>query len=154
MYAKILVPIDGSAASMKGLKEAIKLAKVLQAQVKLVHIVNELLADYTLAPSMYYEKVIEGEREAGRKTLSNATAYARDCDFEVEAELIETIGARASTIIVEAAKKWGADLIVMGTHGRRGLQRLALGSDAELVLRSASVPVLMVRDGARGNDHE
>jgi nucleotide-binding universal stress UspA family protein len=148
MYTKILVPIDGSAASVKGLTEAIKLAKAVNAKVKLVHVVNELLADYTLAPSMYYEKIIAAEREAGRATLANAQAYARSLDFEVEVELIETIGARASTIIVEAAKQSGADLIVMGTHGRRGLQRLALGSDAELVLRSAPVPVLMVRDTA------
>lgn len=146
MYAKILVPFDGSAASIKGLEEAIKLAKAFQAKVKVVHVVNELLSDYTLAPSVYYEQVIEAEREAGNKRLASARAYARDRDFEVEAELIETIGARASTIIVEAAKLWEADLIVMGTHGRRGLQRLALGSDAELVLRSAPVPVLMVRD--------
>jgi nucleotide-binding universal stress UspA family protein len=148
MYTKILVPIDGSATAVKGLNEAIKLAKALQAKVKLVHVVNELLADYTLAPSVYYDKIIEAEREAGKATLANAQAYARSLNFEVEVELIETIGARASTIIVEAAKKSGADLIVMGTHGRRGLQRLALGSDAELVLRSAHVPVLMVRDAA------
>jgi nucleotide-binding universal stress UspA family protein len=150
MYAKILVPVDGSATAMKGLKEAIQLARAVQAKVKLVHIVNELLADYTLAPSVYYEKVIEGEREAGRQTLSKAQAYAHDLDFDVEVELIETIGARASTIIVEAAKQWGADLIVLGTHGRRGLQRLALGSDAEQVLRIAPVPVLMVRANADG----
>lgn len=148
MYTKILVPIDGSATSVKGLTEAIKLAKALKARVKLIHVVNELLADYTLAPSVYYEKIIDGERQAGRATLANAQAYARSLDFEVEVELIETIGARASSIIVEAAKQSGADLIVMGTHGRRGLQRLALGSDAELVLRSATVPVLMVRDVA------
>ena len=148
MYTKILVPIDGSATSVKGLNEAIKLAKALQAKVKLVHVVNELLADYTLAPSVYYEKIIEAEREAGKATLANAQAYARSLDFDVEVELIETIGARASTIIVEAAKQSGADLIVMGPHGRRGLPRLALGSDAELVLRSAHVPVLMVRDVA------
>jgi nucleotide-binding universal stress UspA family protein len=148
MYARILVPFDGSATSMQGLTEAIKLAKALRAEVKVVHVVNELLADYTLAPSVYYEKVIEAERETGKKTLARARDHARELDFEIEVELIETIGARASTIIVEAAKMWRADLIVMGTHGRRGLQRLALGSDAELVLRSAPVPVLMVRDVA------
>jgi nucleotide-binding universal stress UspA family protein len=148
MYARILVPVDGSATSMQGLTEAIELAKALRAQVKVIHVVNELLADYTLAPSVCYEKVIEAEREAGKKTLAGARDYARNLDFEVELELIETIGARASTIIVEAAKLWQADLIVMGTHGRRGLQRLALGSDAELVLRAAPVPVLMVRDMA------
>jgi nucleotide-binding universal stress UspA family protein len=148
MYTKILVPIDGSATAVKGLTEAVNLAKALQAKVKLIHVINELLGDYTLAPSVYYEKIIDAERQAGRATLANAQAYARSLDFDVEVELIETIGARASTIIVEAAKQSGADLIVMGTHGRRGLQRLALGSDAELVLRSSPVPVLMVRDSA------
>jgi nucleotide-binding universal stress UspA family protein len=146
MYTKILVPIDGSATAVKGLTEAIKLAKALEAKVKLIHVVNELLGDYALAPSVYYEKIIDAERQAGRAILANAQAYARSLDFDVEVELIETIGARASSVIVEAAKQSGADLIVMGTHGRRGLQRLALGSDAELVLRSAPVPVLMIRD--------
>lgn len=145
MYSRILVPVDGSATSLQGLQEAIALAQALQGKVKVVHVVNELLADYTLAPSVYYEKVIEGERQAGRQTLAKAQAFARERDCEVEIELIETIGARASTIIVEAAKLWGAQIIVMGTHGRRGLQRLALGSDAEQVLRHAPVPVLMVR---------
>lgn len=62
--------------------------------------------------------------------------------------LLESIGGRAADLIVDQAKQWNADLIVMGTHGRRGLRRLALGSDAELVVRSASVPVLLVRGDA------
>jgi nucleotide-binding universal stress UspA family protein len=150
MYARILVPIDGSATSMRGLTEAIKLATALQARVRVVHVINELLADYTLAPSVYYEKVIEAEREVGKKTLANAQAHARELGYDVEVELLETIGARASTMIIEAAKRWDAGLIVMGTHGRRGLRRLAIGSDAEMVLRSAPVPVLMVRDDVEG----
>lgn len=147
MYQRILVPTDGSAASLAGLQEAIKLAKALRANVKVVHVINELLADYTLAPSVCYEQVVAGEREAGKKVLAGARDFARkvDAEVEVELELIETIGARASALIVEAAKQWRAQLIVMGTHGRHGLQRLALGSDAELVLRTAPVPVLMVR---------
>lgn len=62
MYARILVPIDGSATSLKGLGEALKLAKALRAKVRLVHVINELLGDYTLTPSIYYEKMIEAER--------------------------------------------------------------------------------------------
>jgi nucleotide-binding universal stress UspA family protein len=150
MYARILVPIDGSATSMRGLTEAIKLATALLARVRVVHVINELLADYTLAPSVYYEKVIEAEREVGKKTLANAQAHARELGYDVEVELLETIGARASTMIIEAAKRWDAEIIVMGTHGRRGLRRLAIGSDAEMVLRSAPVPVLMVRDDVEG----
>jgi len=150
MYKKILVPVDGSSTALKGLTEALKLARALQAKVKLVHVVNELINDPTLTPSVYIERVIENMRESGRKALANAQAVAKqqEPDVEVEAELFETIGARASDCIVTAATTWPADLIVMGTHGRRGLKRLALGSDAEMILRSAPVPVLAVRETA------
>jgi nucleotide-binding universal stress UspA family protein len=63
-----------------------------------------------------------------------------------EQKLVETLGGRVADEIVKQAKEWLADLIVMGTHGRRGLERLAMGSDAELVLRLSPVPVLLVRD--------
>jgi nucleotide-binding universal stress UspA family protein len=145
MYKRILVPVDGSATSLKGLDEAIELAKATGAKLKLVHVVNELINDYTIAPSVYYERVIDSMRDAGQKALSGADAHAREKGIAAECELVETIGARASNVILDAAKNWHADLIVMGTHGRRGLRRLALGSDAEMVLRSAPVPVLMVR---------
>lgn len=145
MYSKILVPVDGSPTALQGLSEACNLAKALRSKIKLVHVVNELVTDYTLTPSAYYEHVIQAVREAGQETLAQARAHAQQLDVDVESELIETIGVRASEGIVQAARQWNADLIVMGTHGRRGLQRLALGSDAELVLRTSPVPVLMVR---------
>jgi nucleotide-binding universal stress UspA family protein len=146
MYIRILVPVDGSPTSLKGLNEAIKLQRAGGGKLKIVHVVNELILDSSFAPSLYYDKVILGLREAGQNVLVDAEAHARKHNAEVESELIETIGARASNIILEAAKQWSADLIVMGTHGRRGLRRLALGSDAESVLRQSPVPVLMVRD--------
>ncbi len=59
--------------------------------------------------------------------------------------LLETMGMRAAELIVEQATQWPADLIVMGTHGRRGLRRVVLGSDAELVIRHTTVPVLLLR---------
>lgn len=145
MYSKILVPVDGSPTALQGLTEACGLAKAPRSKIKLVHVLNELVTDYTLAPSVYYDHVIQAVRETGQKALAQARAHASQFDVEVESELLETIGMRASSSIVEAAKQWNADLIVMGTHGRRGLQRLALGSDAEMVLRTAPVPVLMVR---------
>lgn len=150
MYERILVPIDGSDAALKGLVEALRLAKALRATVKLVHVVNELIIDPAMTPSVYYEHAIEGMRSSGKKALARAQVMAKEQGAEVETELFETIGARASDCIVAAARKWPADLIVMGTHGRRGVKRLALGSDAEMVLRSAPVPVLMVRAGADG----
>ena len=68
----------------------------------------------------------------------------RHADVPCEQNLLETIGGRAADVIVQQAEEWRADLIVLGTHGRRGLKRLAMGSDAELVLRMAPVPVLLL----------
>ena len=144
MYSRILVPVDGSDSSLKALDEAIKLAKVSNAKLKLVHVVNELVMDVGYAP-LYNEQLIVSLREGGKKVLATAESAARRQYSAVESELIESIGGRAADSIVEVAKQWPADLIVMGTHGRRGLRRLVLGSDAELVLRSSPVPVLMVR---------
>ena len=146
MYERILVPVDGSSTALRGLSEAVRLAQVTGATLKLVHVVNELLLDATVAPSMYYEQVILDLRGGGQKVLAAAESHARAQGAVVESELVETIGIRASDAILEAAKRWNADLIVMGTHGRRGLRRLAVGSDAEMVLRHATIPVLMVRD--------
>jgi nucleotide-binding universal stress UspA family protein len=150
MYAKILVPVDGSATSLLGLNEAIKLAKAGGATLKLVHVVNELIIDtgYTTGGGLYYGDVIESLREGGKKTLADAERIAGDQGVEFESQLVETIGGRAADAIVEQARQWRAELIVMGTHGRRGIRRLALGSDAEMVLRNSPVPVLMVRDVA------
>lgn len=148
MYNRILVPVDGSNTALEGLAEALKLAQALHATIKLIHVVNELIVDPTLTPSVYYEHDIENMRQSGRKALANAQAMATKHGVEVEVELIETIGARASDCIVAAARRSRADLIVMGTHGRRGWKRLAVGSDAESVLRTAPVPVVMVRETA------
>jgi nucleotide-binding universal stress UspA family protein len=146
MYQKILVPVDGSATSTRGLQEAIKVARATGGVLRLVHVVNEYVLDDGYAPAMYYERLIESFRENGRKVIANAEEVARRGGVEFTSTMLEVVGGRASDLIVEEAKQWRAELIVMGTHGRRGLKRLALGSDAELVLRTASVPVLLVRD--------
>lgn len=146
MYSRILVPIDGSSCSLKGLTEAVKLAGLLKARLKLVHVVNELISEPALAPSEYHDRLIETLREGGKATLAQSQSVAEGEGAQVETELLETMGGRASDCIVAAAKKWGADLIVMGTHGRRGMSRLSMGSDAELVVRSTPVPVLLVRE--------
>jgi nucleotide-binding universal stress UspA family protein len=63
--------------------------------------------------------------------------------------LRETLGHRVADLIIKQAKRWRADVIVLGTHGRRGVSRLVMGSDAELVVRETSVPVLLVRSPLR-----
>ena len=146
MYEKILVAVDGSATSLQGLDEALRLAKGTGGRLLLVHVVNELIV--VDPPAAGYELIMKSLRESGLKVLEDASAPARRADVPCEQKLIETLGGRAADEIVREARQWPADLIVLGTHGRRGLKRLAMGSDAELVLRLAPVPVLIVRDQA------
>jgi nucleotide-binding universal stress UspA family protein len=148
MYGKILVPVDGSPTSAKGLQEAIKLAKALGSRLRLVHVVDELIIDYSgLGASNYYSgDIVEGLRERGKRILADAESVVRASGLEPEAILLEAIGGPSARLIVAQAKEWPADLIVMGTHGRRGIRRLALGSDAEQVIRGSPAPVLLVRD--------
>lgn len=151
MYNKILVPIDGSETSMAGLKEAVKLAKVCGSQLRILHVVNEFILDYSYSAGMYATNLIESLREAGEKIVRQAEAFVRERGVPVDSVLLESIGGPAADLILSQAHDWSADLIVMGTHGRRGLRRLALGSDAESVVREARVPVLLVHfEGRKG----
>jgi nucleotide-binding universal stress UspA family protein len=148
MYQRILVAVDGSPTSLRGLDEAIKIAKSSGGRLMLVNVVNELLMTGDVVPSVYYDSIVQSLRELGIKVLEQTAAIVRRADVACEPQLIETLGGRVADQIVKQAKDWSADLIVMGTHGRRGLERLAMGSDAELVLRLSHVPVLLVRDQA------
>jgi nucleotide-binding universal stress UspA family protein len=141
-----LVAIDGCSTSLRGLDEALRLVKTTGGSLLLVHVVNELVVVGDYAPASYYESFIESMRESGTKVLAEAAARVRRADVPCEQKLVETLGGRTADEIVREARQWPADLIVLGTHGRRGLKRLAMGSDAEMVLRLAPVPVLMVRD--------
>lgn len=148
MYARILAPVDGSRASQRGLQEALRLTKSLGARLKLLHVVNEFVLDPGFTPAPLHEPLIAGLREAGKRVIADSEAAARREGVQVETELLEMISGGIARAIVQAAQEWKADLIVMGTHGRRGLSRLALGSDAEMVLRTSPVPVLLVREAA------
>jgi nucleotide-binding universal stress UspA family protein len=145
MYGKILVPIDGSEASTWGLNEAIKIAKSQGSALRLVHVVNEYILDNTYSPGVYSTNLIESLRKGGRTILDLAEAVVQRQGITPECVLLESIGGAAADLILAQAKEWPADLIIMGTHGRRGLLRVALGSDAEQVVRAATVPVLLVR---------
>lgn len=150
MYRKILVPVDGSPTSKLGLQEAIKLAKATGAALRIVYVVNEFVFDGGYLTPPTYELLLEGFRSNGREILDDAQKLASRAEVEFTTDLIETVAGRVSELILEAAREWSADLIVMGTHGRRGLNRLVLGSDAEMVLRRSPVPVLFVRSESEG----
>lgn len=146
MYQRILVPFDGSATSGRGLDEAIKLAKLTGASLRLVHLVDDLLvATGFEAYTVYAADVIPLIRKAGERILQDGKARAESAGVKVETLLLDVGAMRLADRVVEQANAWGADLIVIGTHGRRGVGRLMLGSDAEQIVRIAPVPVLLVR---------
>ncbi|HET6630508.1 MAG TPA: universal stress protein [Woeseiaceae bacterium] len=145
MYKKILVPVDGSVASVRGLEEAIEFAQATGATLALVHVVDEFVIAAREAPAVW-QGLAAALRESGEKVLADAEAAVRKHNVPFTSELLKATGGGAAGAIIDQAKKMSTDLIVMGTHGRRGLRRLTLGSDAEMVLRSSPVPVLMVRD--------
>jgi nucleotide-binding universal stress UspA family protein len=148
-YKRILVPVDGSSTSNAGLKEALKLAKSQHARVCLLHVVDEMIVFNVPEGAVNIGPVIEELKRGGKRVLQKAQKLAAAQGVRAESDLRESVGVRVADVITGRARRWRADLIVMGTHGRRGVNRMLLGSDAELVLRNASAPVLLVRARAR-----
>ena len=150
MFRKILVAVDGSTTSNKGYRVALDLAKSVGARLVVLHVIDEravgigLSASGFVAPA-YVEDVIAALRDAGRKVLAKAQREAQAKGQAIDAHLVESLGNGVAHTILAQAKKQKPDLIVLGTHGRRGLARVVVGSDAETVLREATVPVLLVR---------
>ncbi len=145
MYERILVPVDGSETSKRGLLEACKLAKEKGGRLRCLHVVDEHFLMSNYFGIVYPQDLFEALKANGRQILEEASKQAGDEGVPVESILRESGGSRISETILKEARAWPADLIVMGTHGRRGLSHLALGSDAELVVRESPVPVLLVR---------
>jgi len=150
MYKKILVPVDGSPTSRLGLNEAIRLAKHHKARLRLIHVVDAFIVTPTLESGRYVVDIQKSFREYGRKILKRAEALVRKHGLRADSVMFEIVGGHAAGIIVAQAKKWRAEIIVIGTHGRRGVGRLVMGSDAEQVARTSPVPVLLVRSKTSG----
>ena len=145
MYQRILVPIDGSATSERALQEAIKLADG-KAQLRLVYVIEEVYQlDAVGFGYIDYAALHEEVRKTGERALAQAAEKVQRSGMTAETALLEVLGRRVADVIDSDALDWKADLIVIGTHGRSGLNRLLLGSVAEDVVRGTSVPVLLVR---------
>ncbi len=146
MYQKILVPVDGSPTSARGLQEAIKLAKLTGAKLRLLHVVDQIsFASGMEAASMMTGEMLQLLREGGEQLLKKAQARVEKAGVRVDAVLCDSFAGRVCDLVIEQATAWRADLIVLGTHGRRGFSRLMMGSDAEMIVRLATMPVLLVR---------
>jgi nucleotide-binding universal stress UspA family protein len=150
MYQRILVPVDGSPPSDRGLDEAIELAGNQSAELLLIHVVEDWKVAAGDVAALNLQGGMERLRKVGRAIVKDAERRAQKAGIPAKSELLEEFGLPVGACIVRRARKWPADLIVCGTHGRRGASRLLLGSDAEYVLRHTPVPLLLLRlqDGA------
>ncbi len=141
-FQKILVPVDGSSTSNKALDYALQLAKENHSQVRALHAIDELgyLSSYE-----YSGELMATARKNGTEVLQNAVIAAQALNVPADTRLVDQPGQRLGQTVADEAASWGADLIVVGTHGRRGVGRVLLGSGAEQIVRMATVPVLTVR---------
>ena len=146
MYSKILVAVDESDTSLHALKHAIELARKLSATLRIVHVVD--MSWLPIGPEVAIDTgaLSAARRGVGEKIIESARDAAQQAGFEAEAGLIETETPiqQIAEVISREASRWGAELVVMGTHGRRGFQDLLLGSVAERMARLSSGPVLLI----------
>jgi len=145
MFKRILVPIDGSPASSAGLRTAVDLARDQKARLRLVHLGKQIPARRRKAEGMTASELFEAIREQGKKLLERQAALCRARGVRTDTALYIGLAGHPARLVLAEARKWRADLIVMGTEGRRGLRRAVVGSDAEEVIRAAPVPVLLTR---------
>ena len=146
MFKRILVAMDGGHAAELALQEAIKLAKEFQSQLQVVHVVDEVSLNWPTGSD--FEAATETAQKSSREILDKADAAVRKAGMTAvtKALAIETLGHRVPDMIAAEAEAWPADVIVIGTHGGRGVHRLLIGSVAEGVMRVATKPVLLIRE--------
>ena len=138
-FEDVLVPIDGSASAHAALSEAIELAKQTDAAVHLVHVVDTGLVTGDVDGGL----VLEALEEAGEQALDIASdRVAQSAVTTVEASVVS---GSPSTAICAYADERDVDAIVMGTHGRTGVERVLLGSVAEGVIRRSELPVFAIK---------
>ena len=142
MYKRILVPVDGSETSNRAVVAALQMARENGGRIRLVHALDELAY---LSGYEYSADLLKAARDQGSRVLEDAQVMAKSAGVPADGKLVETAGRRLGELVAEEARNWEADLVVVGTHGRRGMSRILLGSGAEQVLRLAPVPVLAVR---------
>lgn len=144
-YRTFVVAYDFSPHARAALYAAVDLARRLGADLHLVHVIQRPAYGYApyagaaVPPSIDMDQL----RESAERSLRDAAAGIEDLPGKLETHVVE--GIRVSDTIREVAERLGAELVVMGTHGRTGLAHVFLGSVAERTLRSAPCPVLTVQ---------
>lgn len=154
MYQNILVALDGSVPSRRALKQAVDLAALAKGVLHPVYVVDKTpLFSY----AGYYDPItlLDALRKEGVRVLGEAEKACAAADVQCRAEMVESDSASddVAAVVLRHAGQIHADLLVMGTHGRRGVRRLVIGSVAEQVLRQSRIPLLLVREEAEEGEH-
>ncbi|WP_395688645.1 universal stress protein [Caenimonas koreensis] len=142
MFKRILVPIDGSETSKKALGVAVQMASEAGGSIRIIHALDDLSF---MSGHDRRGDLISVAEENAKTLLTEAAASAKAKGIDADWKFIEKLGVRLGETVAAEATEWSADLIVVGTHGRKGLERVLLGSGAEQVIRAAATPVLIVR---------
>jgi len=148
MYKHIMLPVDGSELSQKAAKECIAFAKAIGARISVIHVVSHfhlaIEEGFSSAVVRNLEKEHEEEsKKAAQNILAGVQKLAKAGGVECNA--LSVIGDSPYEEIIKQAKKQKCDLIMMASHGRRGLEGLLLGSETAKVLTHSQIPVLVVR---------
>jgi nucleotide-binding universal stress UspA family protein len=145
MYARILAPIDGSATSSHAFDEALKVARANDAILQPLYVVDPQPLAYDTTAT-FYSDMRDALLEEGRRLTAQAAERMTREGVKGTPRIseVELTGDDIAQRIATCAEEFGADLVVMGTHGRRGWKRLMLGSVAERFMRLARVPVMLV----------
>jgi nucleotide-binding universal stress UspA family protein len=145
MYKRIFTAIDGSESAQRALDEAVKLAQVTGATVTAVCVVQHAAKLVDVGAGFVDEPPTAAASEAATAALEVAEERFRQARVTGVARAVDARGEDVASVLSRAADECEADLIVIGTHGRRGWRRMLLGSVAESLVRLTEVPVLLVR---------
>jgi nucleotide-binding universal stress UspA family protein len=144
VYKRIFVPIDGSYPSDLALREAIALAKDQNATIGIFHVID-LTATYSSVNSPHVVERQNALQAEGQKVVAAGSEVVRGMGVQCDSKCISTFSKDICDLIDNEANHWSADVIVMGTHGRRGIRRMFLGSVAEGLARISNKPLLLIR---------
>jgi nucleotide-binding universal stress UspA family protein len=149
MYSRILAATDGSETSELAIEQAARLAKDQGAQLRIVHAIEQSRLAFAAAGpvAVDLEAILEVLRKSGQAALDRARAIVQRNGVQAETAIVgqDAVDDRVAIVLAEEARRWKADLIVLGTHGRRGINHLLMGSVAEALARIAPAHVLLVR---------
>jgi nucleotide-binding universal stress UspA family protein len=150
MYQRILVPIDGSDGAMLALDKAIELAHLMHADMQAVFVVEHRAQTVDLTEN-FVEPMVPDDDTASRtatSVLDDARERFARAHIAGSTQAIDSYGDGVAVVLTRAIEDFSADLVVMYSHGRRGLKRLLAGSVSESLLRDTTVPLLLLRDRA------